>query len=176
MWIMNRDKDISDDIFIRTERLVIRACTREDLLKIYRGDLKKVKKATEWPLRDFVEALPHFLNDLLDDPGNFGWNAFLILRKEDGTIIGDIGFKGSPDENGVVEIGYSIAPDQRGMGFATESVAALCDHAFDTGSVKKIIAECDSNNRSSINVLRTSGFMETGRLDEMILWRKAKPN
>ena len=37
-----------------------------------------------------------------------------VTLQEDGTSIGDVGFKGPPSEDGLVEIAYGIAPDRGG--------------------------------------------------------------
>ena len=155
---------------IETERLLLRACMREDLLKIYRGDINKMETAEGWPLRDLKEALPHFLNDLLDDPTSIGWNVWLLQVKANSMIIGDVGFKGTPDENGTVEIGYSIAPSYRKIGYAREGVRALVYNAFKTGTVKRVIAECSENNLPSIEILRSIGFKIFKKEYEMLFY------
>ena len=34
--------------------------------------------------------------------------AWYVLRKEDDSVLGDIGFKGKPNEDQTVEIGYGF--------------------------------------------------------------------
>jgi hypothetical protein len=41
------------------------------------------------------------------DPWQFG---FVVLEKMTGVAVGAAGFKGPPDDDGVVEIAYGIAP------------------------------------------------------------------
>ena len=40
--------------------------------------------------------------------------VWLIIRRADARILGDIGLHGPPDNHGCVEIGYSLAPSARG--------------------------------------------------------------
>ena len=51
--------------------------------------------------------------------------VWLVTRRADGQILGDIGTHGPPDSQGCVEIGYSLAPSARGQGIGTAAVAAL---------------------------------------------------
>ena len=44
--------------------------------------------------------------------------------------MGAIGFVGPPDENGDVETGFSIMPEQQGRGYATELVQSIVSRAF----------------------------------------------
>ncbi|MCZ2992346.1 GNAT family N-acetyltransferase, partial [Acinetobacter baumannii] len=36
------------------------------------------------------------------------WGAWYVLRNEDDSVLGDIGFKGKPNEDQTVEIGYGF--------------------------------------------------------------------
>ena len=40
--------------------------------------------------------------------------VWLVVRRADGQILGDLGTHGPPDSEGCVEIGYSLAPSARG--------------------------------------------------------------
>ncbi len=52
------------------------------------------------------------------DPWQYG---FALLHRESGIVIGNSGFAGPPDANGVVEIAYGIVSDYEGKGFGTEA-------------------------------------------------------
>jgi RimJ/RimL family protein N-acetyltransferase len=53
------------------------------------------------------------------------WLPFLIRLRDDSRVIGVCLLKGPPDEKGLVEIAYSIAPTWRCQGYAREAVAAF---------------------------------------------------
>ena len=55
---------------------------------------------------------------------------WIIVHKEDAIGIGLIGFKGTPDENGSVEIGYGIDEAYRRSGLMSEAVSSLVKWAF----------------------------------------------
>ncbi|MRX72043.1 GNAT family N-acetyltransferase [Bacillus lacus] len=118
------------------------------------------------------EFIRHYLDSLREDPDSLGWGVWLVKILEDGSIIGDIGFKGKPDEYGKVEIGYGISAHYQNKGYATEAVEALLNWVNATGAVKIITAECLIENSPSIKVLNKLGLKEVSRNSDMIFWEK----
>ena len=113
------------------------------------------------------DAMRYFHGRLLElgDAGEgwYGWYA--IRRAEVGQsrfLVGAVGFMGPPAADGSVEIGYSIAPEARGQGYATEIVGALVDRAFQTASVRRVLAETHETNAPSIRALERHGFVRIG--------------
>ncbi len=95
------------------------------------------------------------------DPKNYLFaTIWVIIEKISNTIAGDIGFKRKADENGYVEIGYSMQPKFRIQGYMTEAIAAMVKWAFTYSEVKAVIAETSSENIASIKVLKKNGFSE----------------
>jgi len=74
------------------------------------------------------------------------------------VLIGDLGFKGKPDREGTVEIGYSVLPVYRRQGYAFEAVQALVGWAFAQQSVKRITAACSPDNAPSVRILERLGM------------------
>src|SRR5215467_417562 len=68
-----------------------------------------VHVSEDWPGPDLVEALPFFVANMEKAPSEAAWD-WIAIHKSDQTVIGDIGFMGGPDPEGVVEIGYSVIP------------------------------------------------------------------
>jgi len=93
-------------------------------------------------------------------------------------IVGLVGFKGPPNAEGEVEIGYGVAASRRRRGHATAAVARVIELAARRDDVRAILAETVFDNHASQRVLERNGFARTGtRLDpedgELILWRRA---
>jgi RimJ/RimL family protein N-acetyltransferase len=78
------------------------------------------------------------------------------------TLVGSGGYFGPPDEQGVVEIGYSILPEWQRCGYASEMVNCLVNHAFTFERVTKVIAHTDLENKASVGVLLSCDFSEVG--------------
>lgn len=120
------------------------------------------------------DALPWFCSLLENDPSLVGWLHFMIVLSEKRTLIGDVGFKGKPGPDGLIEIGYSIVPEFRGHGYATEACKALVGYAFSKAEVNRIRAHTRKNNPGSIKVVEKMGFHVIDSVDdpeEGPMWR-----
>ena len=67
-----------------------------------------------WP--EFPESITFSIAKLKERPDEADWWMHLFLDP-DGRLVGSGGFVGPP-ANGVAEIGYEIAPEFRGRGYA----------------------------------------------------------
>jgi RimJ/RimL family protein N-acetyltransferase len=90
------------------------------------------------------------------DVGAFG--TFLMVRRDDGVVIGDCGFHGPPDSTGAVTIGFEVVPEVRGSGYATEAVEALLAYARTLPGVVTVHAETAGNNAAAQAVLEKAGM------------------
>ncbi|MCR6097876.1 GNAT family N-acetyltransferase [Salipaludibacillus agaradhaerens] len=123
--------------------------------------------------KSHYHSYPHIqahLETLARDKEAYGWGPWLIISKETSHIIGDIGFKGKPDDQKTVEVGYGIMPSHRGRGFATEALNMLINWAFKTNKVSEINAQCRHDNQASINVLRRVNMIKLKEEHQMIYW------
>ncbi|MEY5145492.1 MAG: hypothetical protein RL745_861 [Actinomycetota bacterium] len=94
------------------------------------------------------------------------WATYLVCV--DSLIVGGAGFKGAPDADGLVEIGYGIAESHQGRGIATAAVRAIASLAHQHGA--NVTAETEEWNTASIKVLQKAGFTQWLRPDETHLW------
>jgi len=85
---------------------------------------------------------------------------FLICA--DGEPVGTIGLKPPNEVWGAAEIGYMIAPDEWGEGYATDAVETICRYAFDERRLNKVYATVYETNPASRRVLEKAGFTEEG--------------
>lgn len=122
----------------------------------------------EWPHSDLVDALP-LLGAASEGDDHFG--IWVMIERDSGTVVGDVGFHGPPDEEGTVEIGYSVISDRRGRGYATEAAGAMIAWANLRPNVKAIVAGCDSDNAASVRTLERMGFGQTDVQGGRISWR-----
>ena len=125
-----------------------------------------------WPGPELLEALPVFINDLQDDPSSLGWHAWMMIEKKSSLVIGDVGFKGPPDKENSVEIGFSIVPLRRGSGLALEAVSSMVEYVLSTHANIRLTAECSPDNPPSLKILEACGFRRSGRIGENILFRR----
>lgn len=147
---------------IETKRLQLISCDNESL---------QMMKEQNYKNGDQVE---NHVRKLAEDPTVDGWGSWLVLRKSDGLILGDAGFKGKPSSEKEVEVGYGFLELYWGMGYATEAVKGLLDWAVKTNGVEKIIAETNSHNTGSMRVLEKVGMKKTREHAGMIYWQLAE--
>lgn len=93
-------------------------------------------------------------------------HGFSIVRLEAGITIGQCGFKGPPDIDGVVEIAYGVASDQEGKGYATEAARALVAYAFSVDQVNLVRAHTLPASKVSQRILAKCGFQYTGEIND----------
>ncbi len=123
------------------------------------------------------EVLPWFLDTAqrFEGTDDAEWNVMRGCElTEEAVLIGGCGFKGSPDAEGRVEIGYGIATAYRCRGFATEAAAALVAQAFECPRVLAVTACTQPGDSPSTAVLRKCGFTFAGEDDhpeEGRIWR-----
>jgi [ribosomal protein S5]-alanine N-acetyltransferase len=108
----------------------------------------------EFVLRRMVEG----------EPLSAWWLYFVILHQPDAcrTLIGSVGYKGPPSNDGMVEVGYGIVRDQHRQGYASEAVRGLLAQAFAEPAVTRVTAETYPELVGSIGVLRKCGFRFIG--------------
>ena len=93
-------------------------------------------------------------------PDEAGYNTWFIVG--DGMLCGTAGYKGPPDAEGSVEVGYSVIPEARRRGFASGAVALLVARAFADPRVSTVRAETMQDALPSKAVLRRCGFRQVG--------------
>jgi len=124
----------------------------------------------QWPAGPVLGLLPA-LAALTPDQAVY--RVWTIIERDTEMVVGDIGFKGPPGHDRTLEIGYSVVPDMRRRGYASEAAAALVAWGLRQPGVIAIVAECDEANQASIGTLERAGFVRTGRAAGMLRWRRS---
>lgn len=151
-----------DDVFepLHTDRLVLRRSRPEDaeLISAYRSD-PDVNRQQGWDRTDPVGVRRDIEEMSARAPGERGgWVQFSVEERESGRLVGDVGLCPADDEPGVIKVGYTMAPEFQGKGFATEAVGALVTYAFETLGADVVRAYANANNRASIRVAEKLGL------------------
>ena len=147
-------------MFFRSERLFLRPGWPEDweevLARMADEDVVRNLATAPWPYtaedarvfaaRPQDPRFPHFLVTLPSSEG--------------AAVIGSAGLRAGPN-SGDVELGYWIALDHWGQGYATEVARAMLCLARPLGH-GRVIAEHFADNPASGRVLRKVGFRATG--------------
>jgi ribosomal-protein-alanine N-acetyltransferase len=139
------------------------------------GDREKASRIlaatlpTAWPQSDLLDVLPL---QAAASPETECYGVWVMVERESESVVGDVGFMGPPDEAGSIEVGYSVIPDRRRRGYATEAAGAIVEWAFSQPGVEVVVAGCDRDNEPSIRILERLGFQRTGDAKDQIRWRR----
>src|SRR4051812_32959281 len=120
---------------IRSARLALVAATLDHLVAELEGrealgSLLGVEGPASWPPGEYDRDAIQFFRDLLAvaGPEQAGWYVWYAMRSGIGdarpSLVAGAGFLGPPTSDGTVEIGFSVVPEARGQGYATEIVDA----------------------------------------------------
>ncbi|MEU6224668.1 GNAT family N-acetyltransferase [Streptomyces sp. NPDC047042] len=86
------------------------------------------------------------------------FGLYVLVRREDDRAVGGMGFHGAPDEDGKAEVGYDLAEQARGNGYATEALRALAGWALARDDVRSLFATVEPHNTPSQAVITRVGF------------------
>ncbi|MDJ0976645.1 MAG: GNAT family N-acetyltransferase [Planctomycetota bacterium] len=143
----------------RTERLILRHLRQQDVDRAMRvwctPEVIAFMPAGKNPekLRRHIEeevAVPY------DQRPAINYLACFIGAE----MVGDVGLvEKEVDGTDEVELVYVVHPDHWGQGYATEAARAMCQHAFGTLGLDRLIALIKPGNASSIRVAEKAGFV-----------------
>ncbi|ASJ11184.1 ribosomal protein-serine acetyltransferase [Thermococcus sp. P6] len=92
--------------------------------------------------------------------------VFTIIENSSRSPVGLIGLHNIDYRNGRAEIGYFLARESWGHGYASEAVKLALEYSFEWLNLRKVYAHVFEPNVASIRVLEKNGFTLAGR------WRK----
>lgn len=124
-------------------------------------------------LDEHLKKVYHLKSKRIEEtPSSLLYNTyFLIILREERVVIGTIGLKGTPDEEGLVEVGYAIQESFRNKGYMREALKLFVTWLMKIEEISGVNA-CTSNvNIPSHKVLMATGFERIYKNCDMIIWR-----
>ena len=85
------------------------------------------------------------------------WTALAVVERETGELVGHMVFH-PWFGHATREIGWAVAADRQGRGYATEAARALIDFAFGPLACHRVIATCQPDNVASWRVMEKLGM------------------
>jgi len=121
---------------------------------------------------DLVEALEQFIIPASSDPDRDYryYTLWTLILKSEQVAVGDICFKGEPDAEGQIEIGYGTYGRYQHQGYMTEAVGAMVEWAAAQPKVRVILAETLRDNLPSQRILERNGFTRQKETETSIWW------
>jgi len=121
----------------------------------------------EWPPQFYdADAIRWTLGYVRENPDHGGWSFYYLTLPagvdQPATVIGAAGFKGPPNADGEVELGYGLVPSYQRRGYATEAVRGMATFAFAHPRVTTVVGQTIQTLVGSIGVLEKAGFLFDG--------------
>ncbi|MDZ4860012.1 MAG: GNAT family protein [Candidatus Hydrogenedentes bacterium] len=153
---------------LTTNRLLLREFVPDDWPAVlaYQSDGRYLRY-TRWDARkpeDVRQMVEQFVAQQLVGP-RVEFQVAIVLR---GTqeLIGNCGIRKARADAHEAELGYEIAPEHWGRGYATEAARAMVEFGFGTLGLHRIAAWCVAENAGSARVLEKIGMRREGVLRE----------
>jgi len=157
MLLRQGERQETIPMFAITERLLLRPGWIEDAAALTAaiGDREIARNLMRvpWPYSQ-ADA-----EGFLTQPADPLRPRFLICLRDSNRLVGGIGLSGDFE----AELGYWIARDHWGRGYATEAGQAVIALADNSLRLPRIKARRALDNAASANVLRKLGFQPTGK-------------
>jgi RimJ/RimL family protein N-acetyltransferase len=161
-------------VALESERLLLRRFRETDLATFlaYRND-PEVARYQDWEGSTEEEALRVIHVSEHEEPFAPGeWFQFAVALKETEQLVGDLGFRVGEDGR-QAEVGYTLAREHWGNGYASEAVIRLLDHAFGVLGLHRVSAVVDQENLPSIALLERIELRREGAFAENV-WFKGR--
>ena len=155
-------------MIVRTKRLLLREFNHQDWKEtlVYQSNPKYLRYYP-WTERK-EQAVCEFIQQFIEWQGEQPRNKFqlAITLPEQQRLIGNCGIRMKSQDAKEADIGYEIAPDYWGKGFATEAAQAIVSFGFRELKLHRIWAHCLLDNTASWQVLENIGMRQEGHLRE----------
>jgi RimJ/RimL family protein N-acetyltransferase len=161
---------------LTSTRLVLRRFRSEDLdaFVAYRSD-PTIARYQNWEAPYPPSQARQLLQKLQaihpDTPGE--WFQFAVALRRTDQLIGDCAAHIRADDPRQAEIGFTLAAEHQGHGYATEAVRRLLHYLLIQRGKHRVSATCDDRNTRSAALLERVGMRCEGQLLEST-WSKGE--
>ncbi|HEY8656343.1 MAG TPA: GNAT family protein [Candidatus Limnocylindria bacterium] len=137
------------------------------------GDRDLVRRLAPFPVPDAFpgdarDLLAYRLRQVRTDVAWLPWSIRAAIRRgEPPVMVGYANFHGPPGINdlgleGAAEVGYTIFPEHRCKGYATETAQAMLEWARREHGITQFVSGVTPDNVPSLRVNEKLGFVPTG--------------
>jgi RimJ/RimL family protein N-acetyltransferase len=112
--------------------------------------------ADGYPSQFSLEVMDFLAGPRAATSGAQGFNPCFVVRKDDGVVVGEIGYSLSADAT--AQLGYSIVEACQGRGYATDALRALATALVADPRVERIVAQTFPGHVASRRVMEKAGM------------------
>ena len=158
-----------------TERLSLKGVTLNDWIAyepIFAAPATaEFSTVAKHPSDKCAQRFVRWMFELGQQSKGFGW---MIRRRDTHVLIGCIRLNRIRAATSSTSVGYELAQEHWGQGFATEAVKSVVAHCHDSIGLNRVEAWTIDGNYASDRVLLRAGFQEEGFQREKIKIRDAR--
>ena len=147
---------------IETKRLILRRYKETDIDAIY--DIitdKRLSTYIKFPELTKEEEL-ECIKEWIEEADDSKYERWVIERKEDGAIVGNIDVNTVVKKHNYCNVGYTIRYNYWGNGYAAEALEAVSNHLLEESGYYLVECSCNEMNKQSSRVMEKAGFKKDG--------------
>lgn len=154
---------------IESERLVLRPFEGQDLASFARIQADpEVCRYLYWPPRDLEQSRAALSRKMgaraISAEG--GSLALAVVSRSTGELVADLSLWLASEADAQGEIGFVVAPEHQGRGYATEAARLVLAIAFDGVGMHRVVGRLEVRNAASARVLEKIGMRREAELLE----------
>ncbi|MBP7583807.1 MAG: GNAT family N-acetyltransferase [Spirochaetes bacterium] len=151
--------NLDDHLPIETSRFILRKLTLDDAGDIFTyGSDPEMSRFVPWDYAKSVDDIVVFIEGALRKYREGGPFDLAIVGREQGRVIGALGYNHWDPVNHWAEMGYAVARAWWGRGVTVEAATALLGLGFGPMGLHRVEAMCMLENARSERVMQKLGM------------------
>lgn len=132
----------------------------DDLLALFgNAEVTRYWSHGPWSARHQAET---YLRDIHAGANSGQLLQWALTLPEQDRLLGTVTLYGFARDHARCELGFALHPDHWGQGLARDAVRSAVAHAVGSLEIQRIEADVDPDNRASLRLLESLGFVREG--------------
>lgn len=154
---------------LETERLRLRKLSMRDAGDVFEyASVPEVAEHVTWEYHRNVSDSLHYLRFITQQYLDGIPSPWGIIHKEQGKLIGTIGYHVWSLANRYGEVGYALSKDYWNKGYTTEAFNEVIRFGFERMKLERVEATCKLANAASARVMLKCGLQYEGILKKKL--------
>lgn len=149
--------DDNTPIYLRLTRIE----DAEELAQLVEVNRNFLKEYQPWALSYTAEKSQEKIAGVIQKIANGEWLQYRIVNKDTNKIIGTLTFYDHDLVKRIAKLGYWLAEDMQGKGFAFSGAKRLLLYGFEEWNLEHVVLEIQDTNERSIHLAQKLGAKRT---------------